>query len=723
MNTYQAVAPLPAAAPGGAADANLVLRTVLIALRCWWKIAAPIGIVLSAGAVAGVIRFVDPTYTATAWVLIRERPDYLVSQNAFAQDPGKQLQNQLELMRSPLVLNAALQVKGVAQTPELIEEEDQVAALRNALKVRPQNRSDYYLVEFTSTSPQHAALVVNEVVDAFLDQQVSSNSVRVQKLIESLNDLRDAQVRRVETFRLTYETTSLAEVHTSPFSADSDQHRALEKSYALEMQKALTEAEKACQGLEFQIAYEKSQLESSSFEPLESEVENLVREDPLVLKAEAEIAADKKFLAGSKATAVKPQTYAPLEKRIAAAEADLGQRLVPEVREKIRGALTENARLIKKDRIKLLEHDLDQAKGDKKFYEERLAQVQSGQLESKGMTFKVEIAKATYDRAVKQLEAIDARIQGMQMEQQAPAPTEPIQDAAVPAAPDAELPFKQMGLAGAAAFFLPFGLAVGWEYLRRRVSSREQLEMNARMTVLGEVTTLPRRRRNRDADSRSQRELQLFEESIDGLRTFLTLRESMLGTKVIAVSSAISREGKTSIAAQLAVSLASASGERTLLIDGDMRSPDVSTIFGVECGPGLVDVLRGDLPVEEAIETDFNDTLHLLTAGKLNCSPHRLMGNGEFAALLNGLRSAYRYIVIDTPPILPASESLVMARLADVTVLCVRRDYSHLDQVTEAYQRLQHAGVKTAGAVLSGTPVRSYERRYGSYYYKRHWDA
>jgi polysaccharide biosynthesis transport protein len=258
---------------------------------------------------------------------------------------------------------------------------------------------------------------------------------------------------------------------------------------------------------------------------------------------------------------------------------------------------------------------------------------------------------------------------------------------------------------------------VGLEYLRRRVSNREQLEQGGQIAVLGEVTALPRRRRSQK-DGHANRDLQLFEESIDGLRTFLTLRESMIGMKVIAVSSAISREGKTSIAAQLAVSLASATGERTLLIDGDMRSPDVDTIFGVERGPGLVEVLQGEVQIEEAIETDFNNTLHLLTAGNLTTNPHRLLGNGEFATLLSTLRGTYHYIVIDTPPILSASEALVMARAADAAILCARRDFSRVDQVAEARDRLRQSGVKTAGAVLSGIPPRMYERRYGSYYYK-----
>jgi septum formation inhibitor-activating ATPase MinD len=100
-------------------------------------------------------------------------------------------------------------------------------------------------------------------------------------------------------------------------------------------------------------------------------------------------------------------------------------------------------------------------------------------------------------------------------------------------------------------------------------------------------------------------------------------------------------------------------------------------------------VLAGKCPVEEAIETDFSPSLHLLTAGQLANSPHRLAGNGEFAGLLENLRGMYRYIVVDTPPILPASEALVMARAADAAVLCAPR--LQPCRSVEAYERLQAA--------------------------------
>ena len=74
--------------------------------------------------------------------------------------------------------------------------------------------------------------------------------------------------------------------------------------------------------------------------------------------------------------------------------------------------------------------------------------------------------------------------------------------------------------------------------------------------------------------------------------------------------------------------------------------------------------------------------------------------------------------MIDTPPILPASEALVLAQAADASVLCMRRDYSRLDQVQEAYNRMEAARVHTVGAVLNGIPLSSYSRKYTSYLYR-----
>jgi polysaccharide biosynthesis transport protein len=306
---------------------------------------------------------------------------------------------------------------------------------------------------------------------------------------------------------------------------------------------------------------------------------------------------------------------------------------------------------------------------------------------------------------------------GLQVERQAPVGIDLLQGARVPVRPDEEIPLKKMLMAALAAMMVPFGLAVGTEMLFGRVSSRRQLESIGQLSVVGEIANLPRRAPKRLGDDSRNKDVQLFEESINGLRTYLTLVESTRGRKVLAVTSSISREGKTSLAAQLAVSVAGSTGKPTLLIDGDMRSPDIHRIFEVDCGPGLSEVLAGTCRLEEAIETDFSDRLHLLTAGQLTVSPHQLIASGGFDELIEKLRGMYEHIIIDTPPILPASEALVMARAADAAIICVRRDYSRFDQVTETHNRLVASGVRIAGAVLNGVPTQHYAYRYGSYYY------
>jgi len=344
--------------------------------------------------------------------------------------------------------------------------------------------------------------------------------------------------------------------------------------------------------------------------------------------------------------------------------------------------------------------------------------------EAAGTSLEFELARDDHDRARNLHEALAQRLDAMVTEREAPPRVEIRQRADLPLRPDEEVPYKKMGLLACAALLVPFGLAVGVELLFRRVSSRQQLEAGGRIAVVAEVTSLPARiRSQRQAAGTIYRDRQLFEESIDGLRTYLSLVESTRGQKVLAVTSSISREGKTSLASQLAVSIASATGRPTLLIDGDMRSPDVHRIFDVDRGPGLSEVLQNECPVEEAIETGFSDTLHLLTAGDLSVSPHRILGNNRFADLLQELGGMYDHIIIDTPPILAASEALLMASAADAAILCVRRDFSRLDQVGDAYARLLTAGVKTAGAVLNGIPARHYAYRYGSYYYNRERSA
>jgi len=216
---------------------------------------------------------------------------------------------------------------------------------------------------------------------------------------------------------------------------------------------------------------------------------------------------------------------------------------------------------------------------------------------------------------------------------------------------------------------------------------------------------------------RRGRSLSLFEESIDSLRVCLWLPEDRKNVHVLSVCSAIHGEGKTSVASQLAVSMAKCSSTPVLLIDADMRSPDIHHIFKIPNEPGLAAVLDGRSSLDDAIVTDWSDQVHLLPAGRLTMSPHKLLGGDTFPSLLRTLRARYSHIIIDTPPILSAAEALLLAKFSDGTIICTRRNYSRERQVKLAHERLVAAGAKPLGAVFNAVPTRRYAYTYGSYDY------
>jgi capsular exopolysaccharide synthesis family protein len=223
----------------------------------------------------------------------------------------------------------------------------------------------------------------------------------------------------------------------------------------------------------------------------------------------------------------------------------------------------------------------------------------------------------------------------------------------------------------------------------------------------------------RRSSERFLRDRITFEESIESLRLGLTLAPDLKDMQVVVVTSAVSQEGKTSVATALAVSVARCTQDMTLLIDSDMRAPNAHEMFDISLGPGLAEVLEGTSTLDDAIAVKGLG-VHVLPAGELKVNPHVAMKDGAFVKLLAELRGKYRYVIIDAPPVLAASEALLVASAADGTLVCTMRDRSRMAQLSTACQRLTHAGARLVGAVISGVPTRDWAQKYGSYGYG--WD-
>ena len=695
----------------------LSANTALIAVRRWWTIALPLGIIFASCAAAVIYLQEIPRYTASHWLVIHERVEDLLP-DARNDDSRKFVSNQMELLKSPPVLDPVAAQAAIVGTPELegSGDRDISGALRKQLRVTPKGQSEYFVVEFTSVDPIKAAAIVNAVAKSYITMQRRSDDMQSDRMIQLLQEQQRHHAAIAKLNRENYISKSIQATGKDPFALES-KTQTIAVRHPLESQMAAAEIETML--MKAQIQAGKELLAKTSFTAPQTEIDKMVAQHPQVAGLRNQIAQAKATLAEHEKKSLKldqNRSYLELKERTTKDEAALADLLARLPRE-IGQAMVEQAQRGRGDEISEKEQRVETAELTMQILKDQFKAAVEAQQEYKGYTLEVEFARAEYERSAKVVEALNSEIQRRNMAKHSLARVESFREATVPVTPDGSISLKKVLGGGGAAFFVPFGLAFLLEVLYRRVDSRKQLESLGELMVVGEVTELPKRSRRPGANAR--RDSQLFEESINGLRTYLSLSDTLQDVRVLAVTSAVSREGKTSLSAQLAMSIAKATGESVLILDGDMRSPDIHHIFGVACKPGLAEVLRGECHVDTAIETSAHERVHVLTAGILSSSPHHIMGRGEFQKLVAKLRESYRYIVIDTPPILPASEALVMARTADAAVLCVRRDYSRIDQVNEAHQRLKSSGAKTIGAVLSGIPARHYAYKYGGYYYSQ----
>ena len=288
----------------------------------------------------------------------------------------------------------------------------------------------------------------------------------------------------------------------------------------------------------------------------------------------------------------------------------------------------------------------------------------------------------------------------------------------LPSSPVERYPFKLIGLAALAGFVVPFGLAFLWEVRVRRISNVQQLGQNMATPVVGEVANLPAIKfgSGKSVSRRTTKQLRLYQESVDNISTMLFVDKEKIPS-TLAVTSAASHEGKTTLSSQLSLSIARSSQGRVLLIDCDLRSPSQHRLFDLELDPGVAEILEQKMSWREVIRNSRMENLNILTAGKVKSSPRRCFSNNSWDDLLHEVKQEYDFVIIDTPPILATSEATIVCKSCEATIMCTLRDFSRADSVQRAEERLHSAGVNVIGFVLGGVPQSEYANRYGTYGY------
>lgn len=284
-----------------------------------------------------------------------------------------------------------------------------------------------------------------------------------------------------------------------------------------------------------------------------------------------------------------------------------------------------------------------------------------------------------------------------------------------------EYPVKPRGaliIAASLVFGAFFGVVFAFvrELMGNVFRTPDQLEQELSLPSLG-ITPLVKKKKGNVAPEKQYiaDQRSTFAEAINTIRTGLMFSNIDNPPKTILITSTNGSEGKTTLAINLAVALSQM--DKTLLIEMDLRKPAVGRDLGIKADMGLSDLLSGKTDTNVFHQVEGAPNLSVITCGTIPPNPMELISSKRFANLLQSLRDRFTHIVIDSPPTLPVSDSCVLAKMVDATIVAVKAEETKISMAKETITRLSKVNATITGVVLTQASPQKMSY-YGEHYYQ-----
>jgi succinoglycan biosynthesis transport protein ExoP len=325
--------------------------------------------------------------------------------------------------------------------------------------------------------------------------------------------------------------------------------------------------------------------------------------------------------------------------------------------------------------------------------------------------------KRELDAALQVLQSLLARNKETDVTQELKSSNIRIVDAAVvPRGPIRPQKRRDVGFGLLLGAVLSVGLAFFLDYLDNTLKTPDDVRNHLGVPLLGVIPDAGESRVGGMLVTSIKSRDDPFVEGFRVLRTALEYSWPESTPRTLLVTSTAPGEGKTITALNLALTLASLE-QRVLLIDADLRKPKTHSVLKVKRTPGLTDVLVGRARPSTAIQQRVHDTrLDLLPAGTSVPSPADLLSGQAMPGLLDALRTHYRWIVIDTPPVGAVAEPLALAPMVDGMVVVAGAEMVPRKAVAHSLERLAATRGRILGVVLNRAQVTKHSYYYGHYY-------
>ena len=203
------------------------------------------------------------------------------------------------------------------------------------------------------------------------------------------------------------------------------------------------------------------------------------------------------------------------------------------------------------------------------------------------------------------------------------------------------------------------------------------------------------------------------------IRTSVQFAQAGKELKTIAITSCTPNEGKSMTVANLAIVLTQA-GKSVLIMDCDMRNPTVHKNFNLSNKVGLSSCISMGTAVADAVQETGIEGLDALTSGVIPPNPSELLGSERMQNILQRAKEEYDYVLIDTPPVMPVTDALIVSRFVDGMILVIASAEVKVEMAREVKNQLVNAGANILGVVLNKVRSEHHGYGYGYYYYYGH---
>lgn len=560
--------------------------------------------------------------------------------------------------------------------------------IQSNLSVKGGTQSQIINLSFVHEDPKMAADIVNSVSEAYIDFGLESRLNQIKHTADWLSE-------QSEELRLTLQESEdkLRKFRLSQDLVNTEQQQRISNTQLqtlnTELVKAQTQLSESQNLFQQVTQIEKDNGDYRSLGPVlqNSTVRDLVKEEAVLRRRVEELS----------------ERYGPKHPKLIAAKSDFNS---------ANAALNSEVNKVVENIKKQYQAALTQEKSIKKLISESRNELQSYQ----GSSFELTRLEREVDNNRRIYESFLSKLTEADVSGNYEASNIRVIDkATVPDQPISPRPFMSLVLSITVGLLIGIAWSIFKELTGRTFKTPDQMEAELGLTTLGITPLVKTRSKISPENQYIMDNRSTFSESINSIRTGILFGNIDSPPQTILITSSLSSEGKSTLSINLAAALAKL--DSTILVELDLRKPVLSKFLNLENEKGILNTVEGE-SLDNCIQKLGDKAgFDVILSGGIPKEPSEILASKKFKEVIDNLKLRYKYIILDTPPVLPVTDACIISRDVDSIIVAVRAEKTTVSMAKESITRLQKVNINVTGLVMTQAEPNKM-KYYGDHYYQ-----